>query len=164
MNEDSSLVEVLSEVEEKKWELKTLTAMHMGVCALAAQGLKRGEVSALMGITPEYVTMLLAQPLCKEYVKKLNEAVETRLEALFETSVDVIGQTLRSGSAEEKLKAARLQLEATQRLGKVTRAPEDSEGSVQRLERLAERLVNLLPSKPTEFTPFHDTPEGSYSE
>lgn len=142
----------------KKWELKALTPMHMGVCALVAQGLKRGEVSALMGITPEYVTMLLAQPLCKEYIKKLNDAVETRLEALFETSVDVIGQTLRSGSAEEKLKAARLQMEATQRLGKVTRSQDNPEESVQRLERLAARLVNLLPSKPTEYTPFTELP------
>ncbi len=129
--------------EQGKWELKQLKPLHKNVASLVAQGLKNVEVAAMCNITPEYVSMLLRQPLVREYVAEMCEITGTRLEALFEKSVEVIAETMRSGSNGDKLKAARLQLEATKRIGRPDPNAGLDRGNVDRLERLADRLIAL---------------------
>jgi hypothetical protein len=126
-----------------KWELKQLKPQHKQVAALLAQGMKNVEVAQIVGITPEYVSMLLRQPLVKEYVGQMCEVVGVRLESLFEQSVEVIAETMRSGSNADKLRAARLQLEATKRIGRIDPNVGGNGANVERLEKLAERLISL---------------------
>lgn len=125
------------------WELKSLKPMHKNVASLVAQGFKNVDVAKMVGITPEYVGMLLKQPLVKDYIREMNEVVGVQLSAMFEQSVEVIRETMQNGSHGNKLKAARLQLEATKRIGRADPHPGDGAGSVDRLERLAERLIGL---------------------
>lgn len=127
---------------QKAWELKELKQVHKDVASLFAQGMKNVQIAQLCDITPEYVHMLLKQPLVKAYIAEMCEVVGTRMEALFVKSVDVIADTLENGTEAGKLKAVRLQLEATKRIGSG-----NGGGLVQpdtdRLVKLAERLIQL---------------------
>lgn len=126
-----------------QWQLKKLKPLHKQVASLTAQGFKNVEIAGMVGITPEYVSMLLRQPLVKAYVNEMNSHVETRMEALFEQSVDVIASTMKDGSNADKLKAARLQMEATKRIGRPDPNAHLGESNVDRLTLLAERLIQL---------------------
>ncbi len=125
-----------------QWELKELKPLHRNVASLFAQGLKNVEIAAMCNITPEYVSMLLRQPLVRAYVNEMCEHVGTRMEALFAKSVDVIAETLDKGSEAGKLKAARLQLEATKRIGRSDPVG-NLVGDADRLLKLSERLLGL---------------------
>ncbi len=123
--------------------LQELSPKHKGVASLLAQGAGREVAAAAFDYTPEYVTWLGGDPLFIAYVKEMSKLVDTRLELLYEKSVDVIAEGLTKGNGEEKLKAARLQLEATQRIGKDRRAPDGGQDS-DHLEALSQRLIKLL--------------------
>lgn len=122
--------------------LKELSPKHKTVAAMLAQGVDREVVAAATDYTPEYITWLGGDPQFIEYVREMSRLAGTQLEALFVKSVDVIAENMLSGSNEDKLKAARLQMEATGRIGKNLRSDDDSSG-VDRLEVLAQRLVAL---------------------
>ena len=125
-------------------ELRDLSAKHKQVAALLAQGMGRGEISQLVDYTPEYVTWLMRDPSFKAYMVEMSEVADVRLEALFSQVPDVIARGMQAERVEDQLKAARLQLEVTKRLGNggvVERR--DSESSLARLEVLAERLLAL---------------------
>lgn len=134
----------IDEAEKSGWVLKKLTPKHMEALAYVAQGMQKKKVAALVGFTPEYITMLLRQPLAIQYIGKLNETVGAQLEAMFGQTVDVIRDAMESGSHSEKLKAARLQLEATKRIGRSDNLPTNPVDSESRLITLSERLVGLL--------------------
>ena len=124
-------------------ELKKLSPKHMQVAALLAQGVDRRTIAAACDYTPEYVTWLQRQPLFMGYVKEMSAAVAVRLEAMFAKSVDVINNAMDMGSTDEQLKAAKLQMEATGRIGRY-QTPAREDGGGDRLEHLADRLLDLL--------------------
>ena len=101
-----------------KFELKKLSNRHKQAAALLAQGVKREVIAAAIQCTPEYVTMLAGQALFQEYLEEMQKVADLRLRALFEKSVDVVADVLNTGTPDEKLRAARLQMEAAERLGK----------------------------------------------
>ena len=126
------------------FQLQSLTAQHKEVAALIAQGLGPTEISEAIDFTPQYVTMLTRDPLFKDYLTSMTAIAEARLEMLFTDVVKVIDEGLRyGGTTEEKLKAARLQMEATGRIGKRDRADVAFDSSVDRLNNLASRLIVL---------------------
>src|SRR6266850_1170162 len=125
------------------WQLKKLTELHKQAAALLAQGVGRQTVATACDFTPEYITMLQQQPLFIGYVKEMTAAAATRLEALFDESVEVIADTMKNGTEDGKLKAVKLQLEATGRVGQNAER-ERTPGDSDRLSVLAERLVSLL--------------------
>lgn len=129
---------------EVAWELQELKPIHRQVCSLAAQGMKNVDVAKLCGITPEYVYVLLKQPVCRQYIEKITAVTGLRLEAMFEQTVDVIGNVLQHGTHADQLKAARLQLEATKRVGAGSVALTTTDNTTDRLATLAERLTGLL--------------------
>lgn len=100
----------------KKWELKKLSQKHKNIIALHAQAVSRDDISQAVGCTPEYVSMVVAQPLAREYLKQLNEYMDSRLQAMYGKSVDVIHKGLEGDATDTQLKAARLQLELTGKL------------------------------------------------
>lgn len=140
---DASVSEPGESAEPKgSWELKELKPKHRDVAALFAQGMKNVDIARLCDITPEYVHMLLKQPLVRAYITEMCEVVGVRMDALFAKSVDVIAETLENGSEAGKLKAARLQLEATKKIGAGSQLSVVIP-NVDRLEKLAERLIGL---------------------
>jgi hypothetical protein len=78
-----------------------------------------------------------------QYIKQLSQVAGVQLESLFSKSVEVIGDVMQTGNAGEKLKAVRLHGELTKRLGSGGLPPQDNP-SVDRLDRLADRLTALL--------------------
>lgn len=155
------------EIRSGKWELKELKPLHKTVASLFAQGKKNVDIARLCDCTPQYVSMLLRQPLVKAYISEMCEVVGTRLEALFEQSVEVISEAMTNGTTGEKLKAARLQLEATKRIGRVDPNVAGTGANVDRLERLAERLIGLQSRARTGATLNEDgttVPEAQLSE
>jgi len=100
------------------FQLKKLGPKHKNIASLLAQGANRGEIAQIAGVTPEYVTMLSKDALVVQYMKEMSEFANTRLEAMFEKSVDTISAVMDQGSAKERLAAARLQMEAIKKIGK----------------------------------------------
>ena len=127
----------------RKVQLKELSPKHKLVAQLLSQGVGREEVAMAAGYEPEYITWLGGDPLFIEHVREMSRLVSTHLEALYGKSVDVIAEQLTFGAGEDKLKAARLQLEATGRIGKNMRSGDGDDGGVDRLEVLARRLLSL---------------------
>lgn len=125
-----------------EWQLKTLSPKHKQAMALLAQGLDRVSIAEYCQFTPEYITMLARQPLCRAYLKEMSDYADAQLVGLSEASVGAIADTLRLGTADERLKAARLQMEATGRIGRGR--PDENVAVPGQLEALAERLTSLL--------------------
>lgn len=137
------------------WQMKTLKPKHKQIASLLAQGGRNIDIAKIIGVTPEYISMLSRQPLMKAYIAEMCEITGVRLEAMFEKVVDTIAETLESGSEAGRLKAARLHLEATKRIGRPDGAPRSGNDSADRLEKLAERLIFLQSGK---------RPPGLYDE
>jgi len=98
------------------WELKKLSQKHKTIVALHAQGVDRFDIGQVADCTPEYVSMIVKQPLAKAYLAELEEYMDSRLKSLYGKTVDVISNGLDSGNEDVALKAARLQLESTGKL------------------------------------------------
>lgn len=124
------------------FELANLKPKHHQVASLLAQGLGPLEISKLVDITPQYVTMLQRDPLFKAALSEMVEFAETQLEAQFLNTPKVIGDVMAFGTNDERLKAARLQAELTGRIGKLDRPTEASSGE-EKLVALAEKLLKL---------------------
>jgi hypothetical protein len=133
-----------SDGEEYRWELKKLKPNHKQLAALLAQGYKNVEAAAIVGVTPQYITMLMGQKLFFQECQRLASVAGVRLEALTEQSVEVIADTMKNGSEKGKLAAARLQLEATKRIGRPDPMRGGAEVDPDRLLTLSTRLVELL--------------------
>lgn len=140
----SGLEQELEVTQAGKWELKKFTQRHKDICALIAQGLKRKQIADICGVTPEYVTMLARQPKCIQFIQEMNQYAAVQLDAMFVKTVDVINDAMDNGSTEERLRAARLQLEVTKRIGRPDPSAGQVAGTDDRLLNLAERLTGLL--------------------
>ena len=125
--------------------LQTLRPKHKQALALLAQGYKNTEVAAMVGYTKDYVSALLRQPLCIDFIRGMNEAVALQLEAQFGQVAGVISDAFAQGNTGEKLKAARLHLEVTKRIGSGRESAPSGQSSEERLASLAHRLIDLLP-------------------
>ena len=136
---------MLTSVEDggDKWEMKKLLPWHKQLCSMLAQGIDRQTIAQVFQKTPEYISMLSAQDLIRTEVNEMRRFAEFQLEAQFVKSVSVIGEVLENGSAKEKIQAARLQLEATRRIGPRMVEEEKLVDTNARLARLAERLLSL---------------------
>lgn len=140
----NAMIEQLPDEEENVgWQMKELKPKHKQVCAMLAQGIDRRTISNVVGVTPEYITMLSKQPLMKEYIAEMCQAAGLQLDAMFVQSVEVISEVMANGSPKERVAAARLQMEATKRIGSGSSIPKEIIDTNDRLARLAERLLYL---------------------
>lgn len=128
---------------KEKWILKKLTPKHMEVVALLAQGMKQVEVAAICGLTKEYISMLFRQPLIQSAIAEKSSAAQVRLEAAFETAVDVVIETMKTGGPQDKLRAVRLHGELTKRIGRPDPLARSNEVDENRLAAMALRLESL---------------------
>lgn len=141
--EDGGL-EASAAQDQPRWLLKKLKPKHRDICSLFAQGMKRSDIARLCDVTPEYVTMLMRQPLIVEEVKRMNEYAGLQMEAAFTKAVSVTLEAMEVGSTKEKLAAARLQMEVTGRVGSRGAPPQENQNMNERLVALSERLTGLL--------------------
>lgn len=128
---------------KEKWILKKLTPKHMEVVALLAQGMKNVEVAKICGLTPVYISMLLRQPLIQSAIAERSNAAQVRLEASYETAVDVVIETMKTGGPQDKLRAVRLMGELTKRIGRPDPLARSNEVDENRLAAMAQRLESL---------------------
>ena len=139
---------MLQPVEEESskpgWELKELKPWHKQMCSMIAQGIERGTIAKVLNCDPTYVSNLARQKLVQDYIKDWCAFAGIQLEAQFVKAVEVIGDTMENGNPKEKLQAARLQMEATRRIGSGSGQVADSPDMNDRLITLSERLVSLL--------------------
>lgn len=129
------------------WLLKELSPKHKQVCSMLAQGIQRQTIAHVCGFTPEYISMLARQPLVKQYIADICATADIQLEAMYAQSVEAIGEALVGGNHKEKLQAARLQMEATRRIGANSGLTPSDVNPNERLVNLADRLLGLLESK-----------------
>lgn len=129
--------------EGERWLMKGLKPMHKQVASLLAQGLRNVDIARMVGITPEYVSILSRQPMVQQYVYEMVAVAGLQLEATFPLVVKTIQETLADGTEAGKLKAARLHLEATKRIGRTELPTRPVEESLDRLTKLGERLLAL---------------------
>lgn len=135
--------EELSFERDSSTDLKELKPKHKQICSMLAQGMRRDLIAKIAGCTPTYISMLQKQPIMQEYMKDLCAMANMQLEAMFVQSVDAVGDVLREGAPKERLQAARLQMEATKRIGSGSGIETEVIDTNARLARLAERLLNL---------------------
>lgn len=160
-----------NEAADRKWTLKELKPWHMNLCSMLAQGIPRSTIAAVMDCAPEYVSSLAQQPLIQQYIRDMCAYAGLQLESQFVKVVEVIGDTLENGGYKEKMQAARLQMEATKRIGSKAGEGTDKPNSEDKLLNLADRLVGLLEGKkmatdiPIEATVYDDQniPDADFS-
>lgn len=136
----------MEELQSTQVVLQKLSPKHKEALSLVAQGLSRTDVAAIAGYTPEYISWLVRQDVCREYLAEMMAIVDFRLEAMTGESVDAIQEVLRDGAPEDRLKAAKLQLEAIGRVGAGKNAQPNAPLHPDHLNQLADRLVSLLKS------------------
>lgn len=115
------------------WVLKKLSQKHKTIIALHAQNVRRADIAEVAGCTPEYVSMIVAQPLAQGHLRDIERYMDSRLQQLYGRSIDAIEDGLNDGSADIKLKAARLQMEATNKLKKTDADNQSAEDVVAAL-------------------------------
>lgn len=144
---DASNIPDTDDNEVNGKNLKTLKPWHRQMCSMIAQGIPRATIANVFKKTPEYISMLAAQPLIQTYIQQDCTYAGLQLEAQFVQSVTAISDTLENGNHKERMQAARLQLEATKRIGPRS-TPQATEVNFEdRLIQLSERLVGLLESQ-----------------
>lgn len=104
------------EVVKEGWVLKKLSQKHKTIIALHAQNVSRIDIADVAGCTPEYVSMIVAQPLAQSHLHDIEKYMDSRLRQLYTKSIDAIERGLDNEDSETSLKAARLQLEASHKL------------------------------------------------
>ena len=158
-------LEKLEPVKDYKQRLQELSPRHKEALSLIAQGVKRGEVASICGFTPEYVTWVVRQEICKEYLQEIQDVVDFRLSAMTSESVDTIQDVMKVGTSDERLKAAKLQLETVGRVGSGRNNAPVANVAPDHFSQLADRLVSLLESTREGKTyESHQTLEAEVSE
>lgn len=102
--------------QSKQFVLKKLNNKHKQIISMALQGESRETVAEAIGCTPNYVSMILRQPLAKAYIEELNSYLDTKMVGLYEKSIDAIDRGLGSKNGQVSLAAAKLALQATGKL------------------------------------------------
>ena len=150
---DSEIVpvgEVLEQdAESGRYQVKELKVKHKQALSLLAQGVSRQDVATICDYTPEYISMLCNMPIGKAYLSELTQTAAIQLEGMFVKSVEVISNAMDNGNVQDQLKAARLQMEATKRIGAAGASAIPAGDGGDRLERLAHRLIGLLDKQQT---------------
>lgn len=141
---DFPKAEEMGKSPDGKYQLKELKIRHKRILSLVVQGVPHKQIANMADITPEYITMMLRMPICQDYLKGLCEAADVQLEALLPQSVEAIKDALTQGDIDQRLKGARLHLEATKRIGGKGHVAPNGDTQDARLERLSHRLIDLL--------------------
>lgn len=120
-------------VPDTKWQPKRLTPKHRQILSLYAQGMKREEIGNFCHCTPALVTMLARTDIGRAYLQSIEETMDQRLRALYSKTIDAIDDQLCNGRGADKIAAAKLQLQATGKLGTRQEETETAEDVIQRI-------------------------------
>jgi hypothetical protein len=115
------------------------TAKAQQICRDYARGKPVKAIAADLGVTVSRIYNVLQKP-------NSQQLLDMQMESLYAASVDAIADVLVNGSDADRLRAARLQMEATGRIGPRAihrQQPMSPEESDARLQLLARRLTAL---------------------
>lgn len=95
--------------ENANWNPKKLSTRHKYMAHLAALGLKRSEIAARCGVTPQVVTYLFGSTLFLEYVDKLRKELfssspEQALRLMIPKALNAIDDVLSDPDGKDALK------------------------------------------------------------
>ena len=133
-------------VTETNSRLVRLSSKHKDALSLVAQGVSRNDIAQALGYEPQYISWLVKQDVCQEYLREMIAVVDFRLQAMTVESVDTISDVMKNGNSDERLKAAKLQMEAVGRVGSGKQNLLPATQAPDHLQQLASRLVDLLKS------------------
>lgn len=122
-----------------KWELKKLTTRHKRIVQLKVAGLERTDIAKLAKCTPEYVSMLLGQPLVQEYLKIQHDMVDQDLRDLCGPAVNTLRSSLDSPDDKVALAAAQTVLRAN---GKFTQSDDTPKTTAEDVVAQIFQIVN----------------------
>lgn len=152
-------------LSKTKWCPKKLSQKHKTIVALHLQNIKREEIGAVCGCTPEYVSMVVATPLAQQYMAELEAYQDDRLRRLYSKSVDAIDRGLSCGDSDVELKAAKLQMEAVGKLKPQAGNEKSAEDVVAQILAQVNITVNTGAQNGTgNATLQHEPQEGSSRE
>ena len=108
-----------------------------------ASGRTKKYITTKLRLSQEKLNKLMLRDDSRQFVAELTHGAHLQMEALYVKSVDAVRETLEKGAYPDKIKAARLQMESTRRIGAMT-APSQGVVDVEaRLVDLAHKLVDL---------------------
>lgn len=116
-------------------------------CLLLTAGVAKKDICKQLKMAPERLRIILRLPQTQAFIARLNEAVGAQLEAQHGMAIDTIRDVMKSGNGREKIAAARLQLEASRRIGPRTEDHDRATNAEERLQRTRERLLQLYSEK-----------------
>ena len=125
-------------------KLAKLTNKHKEALSLVAQGLSRREIGSVVGFATDYISWLCRQEVSKQYLQEMMDVVEFRVQSMTLDSVDTIADVMKCGTSDERLKAAKLQLEVVGRVGAGKNQGQTATVAPDHLKTLADRLVGML--------------------
>lgn len=106
----------ITPLDKPKWELKKLTTKHKRIAQLKVAGLTRDDIAKLCLCTPEYVTMLMHQPLMKNLMDEHHEMINQDLRDLSGSAVNTMRTMMDSPDDKVALTAATTVLRANGKL------------------------------------------------
>lgn len=96
-----------------EWEPQKLKPWHemVATAVIARPGVTQKEIAALFGVTPVFISMLMATDMFKAHMRKCLEELKTgvmfstqeRLQGLLDITIDEMAQRIVDGKASERL-------------------------------------------------------------
>jgi hypothetical protein len=109
--------EVVTAPTKPSWELKKLTTRHKRIVQLKLAGLERVDIARMVKCTPEYISMLLSQPLVKDYMTARQADIDADLRDLTGQAVNTLRSAMDSPDDKVALASAQTVLRANGKLG-----------------------------------------------
>ena len=128
---------------ELEGDFSELTPRQKMALTYLAMGKKNTWISKKLAMGDGAVHSLTCRADAKLFVSELTQGAHLQMEALYVKSVEAVRETLEKGKYPDKIKAARLQMEATKRIGSMTSPIGPIVDTNLRLTKLAERLLML---------------------
>ena len=124
---------------------RALKPKHYTFCKLAARGLPRKELAAVMGITPEHTSTLMTNNLIQQQIQVFRDELygkshETRFKELLPKAIDTLEQVIDDQGAKEGARISAAEKIIDRALGKVPQPVEMETSLVKDLFQAVDRL------------------------
>lgn len=86
--------------------LKRLNPRHRMIIALHLNGMTAGSIAKVLGVNPQYVSIVLNDPLVQSTLERIYEDLDEELRALFPKAVEALRDGLEDPDNRIKLKAS----------------------------------------------------------
>ena len=109
------------------------TAQHRRVVALHLSGWSTSSIAVALGRHYSWVSNVLASPIIREIIERIQNEVDRELSALFPTAVKTIKDVMERGSDSAKIRAAELVLKSQGKIKEGEKKTETAEDVVAQI-------------------------------